>query len=44
MREYVGGLIAQFIAALDSQDPRTIDAARDELHKRLDEVEGERFL
>lgn len=43
-REYVGQLIHQFRGALDGQDPRTIEAARQEMMQRLDEIEGERYL
>ncbi|HEY0028802.1 MAG TPA: molecular chaperone HscC [Allosphingosinicella sp.] len=44
MRAYVSGLISRFENALDSQDPRIAAAAREELVKALDEVEGERIL
>ncbi|MBX3594975.1 molecular chaperone HscC [Sphingomonas sp.] len=43
-RYWVGELISRFVAALDTQDPRTIDAARRELHQALDSLEGETFL
>ncbi|WEK46412.1 MAG: molecular chaperone HscC [Candidatus Andeanibacterium colombiense] len=43
-RDYVGGLIGFFENALTGQDPREIDTARDELTRRLDEVEGEQYL
>jgi molecular chaperone HscC len=43
-RDYVGQLIDTFEAALDSQDPRTIDHARTQLLEALDKVEGESFL
>jgi molecular chaperone HscC len=43
-REYVGGILGQFENALDTQDPRTIDQARDELLQRLNQLEGETFL
>ncbi|MFN3389648.1 MAG: Hsp70 family protein [Allosphingosinicella sp.] len=44
MRTYVAGLISRFENALDSQDPRTVETARTETAKALDEIEGERFL
>jgi molecular chaperone HscC len=43
-REYIGQVILTFQAALDTQDPRTIDAARTDLTQRLDELEGDRYL
>lgn len=43
-RDYVGQLIMAFQAAVDGQDPRAIDAAREEIGKRLDELEGDRYL
>ncbi|GAA5786827.1 Hsp70 family protein [Chitiniphilus shinanonensis] len=43
-REYVGHLIAQFRAALESQDARTILDARREMQRRLDELAGELLL
>jgi molecular chaperone HscC len=44
MRQYVGSLLSQFEGALDTQDPKRVAAAREEIVKALDEVEGERFL
>ena len=43
-RYWVGEVLARFAAALDTQDPRTIEAARKELHGALDALEGETFL
>lgn len=43
-RDYVGHLIQTFQAAIDGQDPRTIEAARKEINQRLDELEGDRYL
>jgi molecular chaperone HscC len=43
-RELIGRLIVGFQAALDGQDPRTIEAARADFASQLDEIEGERFL
>ncbi|TJZ64482.1 Hsp70 family protein [Chitiniphilus eburneus] len=43
-REYVGHVIAQFRAALESQDARTILDARREMQLRLDELAGELLL
>lgn len=43
-REYIGQLIGGFTGALETQDPRTIEAARKDLLERLDALEGERFL
>ena len=39
-RLWVSGLLVQFDAAIDSQDKRTIDTLRDDLHKALDEFEA----
>ena len=44
MRTYVGGLMSRFQDALDSQDPRAVETAREETVRALDEIEGERFL
>jgi molecular chaperone HscC len=44
VRAWVGQLIGQLESALDSQDPRTVAKAREEVAKALDELEGERFL
>lgn len=43
-RFWVGEVIGSFNAALETQDPRTIEAARKELHLALDQLEGETFL
>jgi molecular chaperone HscC len=43
-REYVGQLIAQFQAVLETQDPRQAEQARQQLEEALDAVEGPRFL
>ena len=43
-RAHVGGLISQFESALDSQEPRIIDAARKALLTELDALEGETWL
>ena len=44
VREHVGMLLSQFEGVLDGQDPRQIDAARQQLLAALDELEGESFL
>jgi molecular chaperone HscC len=43
-RDYIAMLINTLDDALNSQDPRKIEAAREEVTKRLDEVEGDRYL
>lgn len=43
-RFWVGEVVARFNAALETQDPRTIETARKELHFALDQLEGETFL
>jgi len=43
-RYWVGEVIGNFNAALETQDPRTIEAARKDLHLALDQLEGETFL
>ncbi|WP_447728037.1 Hsp70 family protein [Sphingomonas koreensis] len=43
-RFWVGEVMNRFNAALETQDPRTIEAARKELHHALDQLEGETFL
>ncbi|PKP94057.1 MAG: molecular chaperone HscC [Alphaproteobacteria bacterium HGW-Alphaproteobacteria-16] len=43
-RFWVGEVIGRFTAALETQDPRTIEAARRDLHSALDQIEGETFL
>jgi molecular chaperone HscC len=44
VRNYVTGLIISFENALDTQDPRVSEAARAELLKALDALEGETWL
>lgn len=43
-RDQIGHWIGLFETALESQDPRTIKEAREQLVAALDAVEGERFL
>jgi molecular chaperone HscC len=43
-REYLGQCLSQFLATIDGQDPRSIDAARDEFTSVLDRFEGETYL
>lgn len=43
-REYVGQHLSQFMAAIESQDLRGIEAAREQFAKVLDAIEGETFL
>ncbi len=43
-RDYVGQLIGQFQAALETQDLRIADRARDQLVAALDELEGPGYL
>jgi molecular chaperone HscC len=43
-REELGRHLSQFQAAIDSQDPRAIDAAREEFSRVLDGIDGETFL
>ncbi|WP_423307031.1 Hsp70 family protein [Caulobacter sp. KR2-114] len=43
-RDHIGRLIERFEAALDSQDPRTVETARAELLTALDSIEGETWL
>jgi molecular chaperone HscC len=43
-RDQIGQWIGAFESALESQDPRTIKEAREQLVAALDAVEGERFL
>lgn len=43
-RYWVGEVLSRFAAALETQDPRTIETARKELHQALDTLEGETFL
>ncbi len=43
-RELIGHWLAEFESVLERQNPRDIEAARKNLHERLDQIEGERFL
>jgi molecular chaperone HscC len=43
-REFVGQLVLAFEAVLERQDPREIGAARADLERNLDSLEGERYL
>jgi molecular chaperone HscC len=43
-REIIGRHLSFFASVLEGQDPRTIDAAREEFAKTLDAIEGETFL
>lgn len=43
-REWISGLISRFATVIESQDPRAIEAGREELTRALDEIEGETFL
>ena len=43
-RDYVGAIIGACSNALETQDPHVIEEARAELIKRLDAIEGERYL
>ena len=43
-RQLIGKLIRDFEVVLERQDPREADVARKQLHERLDQLEGERFL
>ena len=43
-REIVAQCLSQFIAVVEGQDPRAIDAARDKISRELDALEGETFL
>jgi molecular chaperone HscC len=43
-REIVAQCLSQFITAVEGQDPRAIDAARDKISRDLDGIEGETFL
>jgi molecular chaperone HscC len=43
-REIIGRWITQFSATVEAQDPRSIEAARGELARALDDIEGETFL
>lgn len=43
-RDYISHIITQFEMVLNKQDPRACEAARLELEKLLDEIEGRNFL
>ncbi len=43
-RHFVGDLIGSFMAVLERQNPREIDAARTEMEAALDRIDGESFL
>jgi len=43
-RTQIGRLTSHFEAALDRQDPREIEIAREEFMNALDEIDGERYL
>lgn len=43
-RAYIGELISQFTAVLEKQDPKRIKQSRDEISKRLTEIEGAPIL
>jgi molecular chaperone HscC len=43
-REAIGRMMLDFEAVLERQEPRQIDAARAEMERHLDALEGERFL
>jgi molecular chaperone HscC len=43
-REELGRRLSQFLNAVDGQDPRTIEAAREEFTRVLDAIEGETYL
>lgn len=43
-RRWVEELIARFQAALDTQEPRTVEQARRQFHDALDQLEGKTFL
>jgi molecular chaperone HscC len=43
-RDFVDSLIGEFKLALETQDPRTAERARDSLQEALDGIEGESFL
>jgi molecular chaperone HscC len=43
-RRHVGQLVSQFESALDGQDPKAIEAARDAFMKALDKIDGDRYL
>jgi molecular chaperone HscC len=43
-REFVRNCLSEFENAVESQEPRTIDAAREKFSKVLDAIEGETYL
>ena len=43
-RAYVGQCLSQFLSVVEGQDPRAIEAAREQFAKVLDAIEGETFL
>jgi molecular chaperone HscC len=43
-REFIGRALAEFESIMEQQNPRIIANARETLHQRLDQIEGERFL
>ncbi|HEU4780743.1 MAG TPA: molecular chaperone HscC [Steroidobacteraceae bacterium] len=43
-REELGRRLSHFLATVDGQDPRAIDAAREEFSRALDAIEGETYL
>jgi molecular chaperone HscC len=43
-REWIGRCLREFEYVVEAQDPRAIDAAREELVRRLDAVDGATFL
>ncbi len=43
-RAYIGGLISQFTAVLEKQDPKLIKQSRDEISTILNEIEGAPIL
>jgi len=43
-RDWIGQGLAQFEAALATQDPRVIEPAREQFTQFLNEIEGERYL
>src|SRR5690349_10412561 len=43
-REFIARCLDQFAAAIEGQDPRTIQRAREQFSKALDSLEGETFL
>jgi molecular chaperone HscC len=43
-REYIARLMSEFQSVVDAQDPRSIEAAREEITRHLDAIEGETYL